>query len=561
MVTEFKLPELGENIDSASVIKILVSVGDKISKDQPVMELETDKATIELPSSVSGTISKILVKEGGKANVGDVVLTVESDGAEEKTVAPKKSQPAPEGTKEPVPPAKAETKEKPASKQTVKAASSSGPAETRVLEFHLPELGENIESASVLKILVSEGQTVTKDQPVVELETDKATVEVPTSVGGTIQKIHVQEGGQAKVGDVILTLSGVAEEAASPRPAADKSVEADDVSTSHEEEVREDPTATVSVPEPQQRSESVPHTLGHPAPAAPSVRRLAREIGIDIHQVAGSGSGGRISIDDVKRHAKRLNTDRPSAPAGVPSMTLPDFAKWGEIEKETMSNVRRKTAEQMARAWSNVPQVTQFDKADITDLEEHRKRFGQRVELSGGKLTVTAVLVKVVASGLKTFPQFNASIDMSKNEIIYKKYFNVGIAVDTDRGLLVPVIRDADTKNIVQLSKNLAEIAEKARNKKLTLEEMQGGTFTITNLGGIGGTGFSPIVNYPEVAILGVSRSAIEAVYKDDHFVPRMMLPLSLSYDHRLIDGADAARFLRWIAEALQDPFLLALEG
>ena len=363
------------------------------------------------------------------------------------------------------------------------------------------------------------------------------------------------------MGDVILTLRGVAEESPSPRPAADKSAEDDDASRGQVEEVREDPAATVSVSESQPQPPSVPHTLGHPAPAAPSVRRLAREIGIDIHQVAGSGTGGRISIEDVKKHAKRLNTDRPSAPAGVPSIPLPDFAKWGEIEKETMSNVRRKTAEQMARAWSNVPQVTQFDKADITDLEEHRKRFGQRVELSGGKLTVTAVLVKVVASGLKTFPQFNASIDMSKNEIIYKKYFNVGIAVDTDRGLLVPVIRDADTKNIIQLSKNLAEIAEKARNKKLTLEEMQGGTFTITNLGGIGGTGFSPIVNYPEVAILGVSRSVLEAVYKEDHFVPRMMLPLSLSYDHRLIDGADAARFLRWIAEALQDPFLLALEG
>ena len=299
---------------------------------------------------------------------------------------------------------------------------------------------------------------------------------------------------------------------------------------------------------------------GRHAPAAPSVRKLAREIGIDVNQVTGSGPGGRISIEDVKRHAKRLNTERPATPAAVP-VSLPDFAKWGEIERQAMSNVRLKTAQQLARAWSNVPQVTQFDKADITDLEEHRKRLGQRVELAGGKLTVTAVLVKVVASGLKSFPQFNASIDMAKNEIILKKYYNIGIAVDTDRGLLVPVIRDADSKNIVQLSKDLAELAEKARTKKLTLEEMQGGTFTITNLGGIGGTGFSPIVNHPEVAILGVSRSSVEAIHKDGQFVPRIMLPLSLSYDHRLIDGADAARFLRWIAEALQDPFLLALEG
>lgn len=557
MVTEFRLPELGENIESASVVKILVAVGDKIVKDQPVMELETDKATIELPSSIGGTIKKIHVEEGGKANVGEVVLTLDADSREEPKAKERKSA---EERKEASVTEKLPSKE-PAVKEPAKKPSnlkSSGDRQ-KTAEFRLPELGENIESAVVVKILVAVGDTIEKDQPVVELETDKATVEVPSSMGGTIQKIHVVEGVQAKVGDVILTLGAITEEAASAAPAA-KSETIAEIETKSEQVSESKPEgrpAPVSVPivEPVEAPLS-----GHPAPAAPSVRRLAREIGIDISRVPGSGPAGRISIDDVKKYAKRLNTER-SAPGAIPAIPLPDFAKWGEIDRQPMSNVRQKTAQQMARAWSNVPQVTQFDKADITDLEEHRKRFGQRVELAGGKLTVTAILVKVVASGLKTFPQFNASIDMTKNEIIVKKYYNIGIAVDTDRGLLVPVIRDADGKNIVQLSKILAEIAEKARSKKLSLEEMQGGTFTITNLGGIGGTAFSPIVNYPEVAILGVSRSSVEGVYKEGQFVPRTMLPLSLSYDHRLIDGADAARFLRWIVEALQDPFLLALEG
>ncbi len=226
-----------------------------------------------------------------------------------------------------------------------------------------------------------------------------------------------------------------------------------------------------------------------------------------------------------------------------------------------MSGIRLKTAEHLSQAWATVPQVTQFDKADITELEEHRKRFGEKVDAAGGKLTVTAILLKVISSALRAFPQFNASVDLARNEIIYKKYMNVGVAVDTDRGLLVPVIRDVDTKNIMQLSVELSQLAEKARNRKLTLEEMQGGCFTITNLGGIGGIAFSPIVNFPEVAILGISRSNLEPVYTNGNFEPRMMLPLSLSYDHRLIDGADAARFLRWVCQALQDPFLMALEG
>ena len=306
------------------------------------------------------------------------------------------------------------------------------------------------------------------------------------------------------------------------------------------------------------------------APAAPSVRRLAREIGVDIAQVTGTGPGGRLSIDDVKEFAKRVMSSFGSAGqaaaasgAGTPlqARPLPDFSKYGEVERKAMSGVRRKTSEHLSFAWNTIPHVTQFDKADITGLEQARKKFRGEVEKAGGNLTVTAVAAKVLASALKVFPQFNASVDAAGEAIVYKKYVNVGIAVDTEFGLLVPVIRNADTKNLSQLSVEIQQLAEKAKARKLSLDEMSGGSMSITNLGGIGGTAFTPIVNWPEVAILGISRGIFEPVWNGKEFEPRQMLPLSLSYDHRLIDGADAIRFLRWVAEALENPFALALRG
>jgi len=286
---------------------------------------------------------------------------------------------------------------------------------------------------------------------------------------------------------------------------------------------------------------------------------MAREIGVDINEVPGTSAGGRISIDDVKAYAKRLVSAAGQGAAAAPP--LPDFTRFGEIERQPMRAVRRKTAEHLTAAWVTVPHVTQCDLADITALEELRKKYAPQAEAAGGNLTVTAIAVKVVAAALRVFPQFNASIDMAADEIILKKYVNIGIAVDTDRGLLVPVIRDADRKNILRLSVEIAQLSEKARTRKIALEEMQGGCFSISNLGGIGGTYFTPIVNAPEVAILGISRARMEPVYKDGGFAPRLMLPLSLSYDHRVIDGADGIRFLRWVVEALEQPFLLALQG
>jgi pyruvate dehydrogenase E2 component (dihydrolipoamide acetyltransferase) len=299
---------------------------------------------------------------------------------------------------------------------------------------------------------------------------------------------------------------------------------------------------------------------GGSVPAAPSTRRYARELGLEVAQVPGSGPGGRISVTDVKAHARNIISG--AAPGGsARAMALPDFSKWGDVERQPMRAIRRKTAERMATAWSTVPHVTQGDKADITDLEALRQKYAKRVEAAGGKLTITAITLKVVASALKVFPQFNASIDVAGEEVVLKKYVHVGVAVDTEAGLLVPVIRDVDQKNIVQISTELQAAAEKAKARKLSLDEMEGGSFTISNLGGIGGTYFTPIVNVPEVAILGMSRSVMEPVWKDGAFVPRLMMPLSLSYDHRLIDGADAIRFVRWVAEALEQPFVMSLQG
>ena len=422
--------------------------------------------------------------------------------------------------------------------------------------FALPELGESIESGDVVQVLVAVGDEITAEQSVLELETDKAVVEVPSPVSGSVMAIHVAPGDKAAVGQLIVTLETEGSASANG---------VDPPSEPPAETVPEPAAPSVAVEKPV----AVPvgsatmREAGSGAPAAPSVRRLAREIGVDVHKVPGSGPGGRVSADDVKRYARTRQPDKPvAAPASLPpAVALPDFTRWGDVERRPMNNVRRLTADQMARTWATVPQVTQYDQADLTEVEKLRQQYGPRAVAAGGRLTITAIALKVVATALKRFPQFNASVDMATHEVIYKQYYHIGVAVDTDRGLLVPVIRDVDRKNVIALAAELTALAERARNRKTSLEEMQGGSFTITNLGGIGGTGFSPILNAPEVAILGMARSRIEPVHVDGQFVPRLMLPLSLSYDHRLIDGADGARFLRWVAEALSQPFLLSLEG
>ncbi|MEG8946152.1 2-oxo acid dehydrogenase subunit E2 [Rosettibacter firmus] len=439
-----------------------------------------------------------------------------------------------------------------------------------IVDFKLPHLGENIHTADIIKVLVKEGDRVELDQIIIEIETDKATIEVPSEVSGIVKKVHVKEGTKANVGDPIISVETQNEEPAKVEEKLEEVQQANIETVTKEESQTYEKITAESVQSPVIENHShMPKVIEIPrdivstiVPASPSVRRFAREIGVDITKVRGTGPKGRILIEDVKAYAKTLNEQiQKGTVARISGEPLPDFSKWGEVERQPMSNIRRKTAEHLSYAWTTIPHVTQSDKADITELEKLRKQYSQKVEAAGGKLTITSILLKVVASALKVFPQFNSSIDMEKNEIIYKKYINIGVAVDTDRGLLVPVIRDVDKKNITQLSIELTEISKKARDKKLSLEEMQGGCFTISNLGGIGGTYFTPIVNSPEVAILGVSKSVIEPVYIDGEFKPRLMMPLSLSYDHRIIDGADGIRFLRWIVNALENPFLLSLEG
>jgi pyruvate dehydrogenase E2 component (dihydrolipoamide acetyltransferase) len=454
-----------------------------------------------------------------------------------------------------------------------------------VADFILPNLGDGVAQGDVLKVLVKVGDSIAVDQSVLELETDKATIEVPSNVAGKVKEIKTKAGDKVKPGQVVLVIengaSGAAAAAPEPAKAEAPQEEAPKVEAPKAEapKVEAAPVAAAERP----RASVVDIAAGRPAaapapapaapaasvvtvaPAAPSVRRLAREIGVDVSQVPGTGPGGRITQDDVKEFAKRVmnslggngqSAAAAARPAGA-GPALPDFAKWGEVERKAMSGIRRKTAEHLSHAWNTIPHVTQFDKADITNLEAMRKKYRGEAEKAGGNLTVTAVAAKVIATALKAFPQFNASVDA----IVYKKYINVGIAVDTDNGLLVPVIRNADQKNLIQLSVEINVLAEKAKARKLTLDEMSGGSMSISNLGGIGGTSFTPIVNWPEVAILGISRGTYEPVWNGTAFEPRQMLPLSLSYDHRLIDGADAIRFLRWVVEALENPFTLALRG
>jgi pyruvate dehydrogenase E2 component (dihydrolipoamide acetyltransferase) len=584
-VTEFKLPELGENVHQGDLVRLMIAPGATIAEGQAVMELETDKAVVEVPSSVSGTIKDVLVKQGEKVKVGQVIFTVDN-GASGKRAETKASKvPAATAESEAKPAAEASGKEPSPAKPAASAAPVATatppvvPSETsEATEFKLPELGENIDQGDLVRLMISPGAQVSEGQPVMELETDKAVVEVPSSLTGIVKEVQVSQGDKIKVGQVIFTLEpGATSQSTSQRPsraedvhdharAAFQAVIQSEGKTEEQalppDQPQAAPVTTFSMPLHLDRATGVEHR--GPVPAAPHVRRLARELGIDIHNVPGNGPGGRISENDVKLYAKSMITGASGGGAAsthVKQPALPDFGKWGKIERVPMRGVRRKTAEHMWEAWSSIPHVTQQDKADITELEQLRTKFGPKAAEAGGKMTVTAIALKVCASALKIFPQFNASIDMEKEEIVYKQFINIGVAVDTDRGLLVPVLRDVDKKNIVELAAELTGLSKKARDKKLSPTDMEGGTFTITNLGGIGGTGFSPIVNYPEVAILGLSRSSTEPVWMDNKFEPRMVLPLSLSYDHRLIDGADAARFLRWIAEAFEQPFLLSVQG
>ena len=444
------------------------------------------------------------------------------------------------------------------------------------IEFKLPELGENIETIQVVNVMVAVGDNVIAEQPVLELETDKATIEVPCTESGVVARIHVAVGDEIAPGQTVLTFE---DKATGAEPAAEAAATTDEAPTPATDTSSPEPPApppdtpaekqdapaangTDDKPEEQEQAETVQDISARHVAAAPSVRRLAREIGIRIGEVPGSGHHGRVSVEDVKAYAKQLNEgaarSHPSPNASGADEALPDFSQWGAVQRDSMSVIRRKTAEHLTLSWTRIPHVTIHDVADITQLDVLRKRYADRAEAEGGKLTMAVMVVKVAAQALKVFPALNASVDMAQRQIVYKKYINMGIAVSTERGLVVPVIRDADQKNMVQIAVEISHIAEKARANKIAVDDLQGGTFTVTNLGRVGGRFFTPIINYPEVAILGMGRT-YEAQQPDGS--KQTLLPLSLSFDHRIIDGADGAQFLGWIIEAIQEPLLLALEG
>ncbi|GHF71302.1 dihydrolipoyllysine-residue acetyltransferase [Deinococcus ficus] len=580
MATELKLPDVGDNIEKGTVVTILVNPGDTVTEGQPIIELETDKAVVEVPASAAGTVQSVNVKIGDTIPVGGVIATLtgaEGAGSSAPSLPDNAAEPdsatvaGDEATAQRVAAAQIESQKEQA--QTTPpaqapAAAPSAPQTGGTTQVTLPDVGDNIEKGTVVTILVNPGDSVTEGQPVIELETDKAVVEVPSNAAGTVQSVDVKIGATLKVGSAILTLSGGANaataQAATPAPAS-PAAQAPAAPTPA--------AAPASTPAPQAAQTFDGRPVVH---AAPSVRRLARELGVDIATVHGTGPVGRITEDDVRGAASAPATPAasatapqaaatparaaPAAPAPV-AAPLPDFNKWGATTREDMSGIRRATVRSMTQAWTTIPMVTHFDKADITLMEETRRRFSARVEKAGGKLTMTHILMKVAANALRKYPKFGASLDLANEQVIFKDYVNIGVAVDTPVGLLVPVVKNADRKSITEMVMDLSDLAARARDRKLKPDEMQGATFTISNLGGIGGHAFTPIVNSPEVAILGVSRGGMEPVWNKDkgEFEPRNMLPLSLTYDHRLIDGADAARFLRFICESLEDPFLISL--
>jgi pyruvate dehydrogenase E2 component (dihydrolipoamide acetyltransferase) len=630
MSMEFQLPNIGEGVDSADIAELLVAEGDTIEAEQVVMELETDKAVVELPCPHAGTIQKLMVSEGDTIAVGQTLFSIETTngqgtksvdssprtaestdavaettdarGAEEEQSAVERSGSASSKQKPPQhEPAAAQPDESAESDQKAQQQEQSGP-----IDFELPNIGEGVDSADVAEIHVAEGDEIEADQIVMELETDKAVVELPCPHAGTIAALHVSAGDTIEVGQKLLTIEGVRGKGKSPAPqktrpeqqavkpskepaSKDKSSQdkssKDKSSKDKSSKEKADPPAgppaaktgaSATAADAKQQAVAVARqteiVTGEdngqpPVPAAPSTRRLARQLGVNLRQVEGSGPGGRITQEDVQQFVKRRLTGGLPATTGsemafaggaLAPPPLPDFSKYGPIEREKLNKLGRTAAENLTLSWNVIPHVTQHDRADVTELETARKKFTKGAGASGPKVTMTAIVMKALATALQQNPRFNSSLDPQTMEIVYKQYYHIGCAVDTPGGLLVPVVRDVDAKSIRQVAAEISQLAELARDRKLPVEAMQGATCTVTNLGGIGGVAFTPIVNYPEVCILGLARGQKELQLDENgELTERMMLPLSLSYDHRVINGADAARFLVSLCQMLSDPFQL----
>lgn len=543
--TEVLVPDIGDFKD-VDVIEVLVAKGDQINADDPLITLESDKATMDVPSPHAGVIKDLRIKVGDKVSQGAPILTLElTEGADENAVTtPESPSPA---TAKPSAGTQAET----SVSRDVSASPAAGTGE--VAEVRVPDIGD-FKDVDVIGVMVAPGDTVNAEDPLITLESDKATMDVPAPFAGAVRELKVKVGDKVSEGSLILTLqasdtSAAAPSAAEParpaRPAAEPSLARPTIETGPSPS----PTAALAA--------EIDESAFRKAHASPTVRRFARELGVDLGGVNGSGPKGRILKEDVQAYVKGALAQPPGAVSAagfaLPEMPAIDFSKFGETELQPLSRIKKISGPHLHRSWVGIPHVTQHDEADITELEQFRQQLKEEAQRRNVRVTLIAFLMKASVAALKQFPQFNASLDAKGDNLILKKYYHIGIAVDTSDGLVVPVIRDVDRKGIFDLAAELGSVSNKARDKKLTPTDLQGGCFSISSLGGIGGTLFTPIVNAPEVAILGVSRARMQPVYRADAFVPRLMLPLSLSYDHRVIDGAQAARFITYLGQILED--------
>ncbi|MCO8162656.1 dihydrolipoyllysine-residue acetyltransferase [Pseudomonas sp. 21LCFQ02] len=534
-----RVPDIGNG--EGEVIELFVKVGDRIEADQSVLTLESDKASMEIPAPKGGVIKALKVKLGDRLKEGDELFELESEGGEAAAA------PAAEPAAAPAAAAPAPAAEAPAAAPAPAAAAS-------VQDIHVPDIGSS-GKAKIIELLVKPGDSIEADQSLITLESDKASMEIPSPAAGVVESVEVKLEQEVGTGDLILRLkiagsapAAAAPAAAAPAPAASAPAAAPAAAKAE------------AAPAPAAAPAAAPAKDGAKVHAGPAVRQLAREFGVELSAVTATGPHGRVLKEDVQVYVKAQLQKAKEAPAGgatggagIQPIPEVDFSRFGEIEEVPMTRLMQLGASGLHRSWLNIPHVTQFDQADITDLEAFRVAQKAVAEKAGVKLTVLPLLLKSIAHLLKELPDFNASLAPSGKAVIRKKYVHIGFAVDTPDGLLVPVIRDVDQKNLLQLAAEAAALAEKARNKKLTANDMQGACFTISSLGHIGGTGFTPIVNAPEVAILGVSKASMQPVWDGKAFQPRLMLPLSLSYDHRVINGAAAARFTKRLSELLAD--------
>jgi pyruvate dehydrogenase E2 component (dihydrolipoamide acetyltransferase) len=540
-----KVPDIGGN-DDVEVIEINVKPGDRIEEEDTLIVLESDKASMDIPSPKAGVVKKLLVNEGDKVNEGTDILEMEVEGApaaeEEKSAEPEEKTPEPQSEAA-----------APKEKEAKPAASTSSKEEIRV-----PDLGGH-DQVEVIEVAVKAGDSLNEEDPLITLETDKATMDVPSPFTGKLLELLVKEGDKVSEGDLIgyMQAEGSGQEAEASAPAAQSDKTADKPVEKSAPQAAA-PASKPAAPQPSAVAEQ-PNKSVH---AGPAVRMLGRELGVDLSLVKGSGPKGRILKEDLQNYVRQVmqQTQQAGAAApgaaggaGIPPVPVQDFSKFGEVEEKPMGRLLKAGAVNLHRSWLNVPHVTQFEQADITELENFRKGVKAEAEKQGVKLTPLPFIIKACALALQTYPQFNVSLGAEGDTLIWKKYINIGFAVDTPDGLLVAVVKDADKKSIYELARETADLGARAQKKQLKGDDMKGSCFTISSLGSIGGTAFTPIVNAPEVAILGVSKASMQPVWDGSSFQPRLMLPLSLSYDHRAINGADAARFTSFLSQQLGD--------